>query len=137
MPLLEKHLFTQESGIPGAGQGLFTRIAIPKGTRIIEYTGKVTDWANADHQEGLNAYIYFLTEEHVIDAAKRKKSMARYANDARGMKRIKGITNNSEYVEEGLKVFIEATKNIPAGAEILVGYGKEYWDVLKKNYADL
>lgn len=137
MALLEKYLFTQSSNIPGAGQGLFTNVFIPKGTRIIEYTGKVTNWENADHQDGLNAYIYFVSDEHVIDAAKRKKSMARYANDARGMKKIKGLTNNSEYVEEGNKVYIEATKDIPAGHEILVSYGKEYWDVLKKNYAEL
>lgn len=137
MALLEKYLFTKPSNIPEAGQGLFTSIFIPKGTRIIEYTGKVTNWEDADHREGLNAYIYFLSDDHVIDAARRKKSMARYANDARGMKKIKGLTNNSEYVEEGNKVYIEATKNIPEGEEILVSYGKEYWDVLKKNYADL
>ena len=72
MALLEKYLFTQSSNIPGAGQGLFTNVFIPKGTRIIEYTGKVTNWENADHQDGLNAYIYFVSDEHVIDAAKRK-----------------------------------------------------------------
>lgn len=136
MALLTKHLFIEASSIPGAGQGLFTNVFIPKGTRIIEYTGKVTDWENADHQDGLNAYIYFVNDDHVIDAAKRKKSLARYANDARGMKKIKGIVNNAEYVEEGNRVFIDATKNIEAGSEILVGYGKEYWDVLKKNYAE-
>lgn len=136
MALLTKHLFIEASSIPGAGQGLFTNVFIPKGTRIIEYTGKVTNWENADHQDGLNAYIYFVNDDHVIDAAKRKKSLARYANDARGMKKIKGIVNNAEYVEEGNRVFIDATKNIEAGSEILVGYGKEYWDVLKKNYAE-
>jgi SET domain-containing protein len=31
------------------------------------------------------------------------------------------------------KVFIEAIKDIPAGSEILVSYGKEYWDVMKEN----
>lgn len=137
MPLLEKQLFVQESTIPGAGQGLFTQTDIPKGTRIIEYTGRVSNWENADHQEGLNAYIYYMSDENVIDASKRKKSLGRYANDARGMKKIKGIMNNCVYEEEGLKVFIKSTKAIPAGSEILVSYGKEYWDVLKKNYADL
>lgn len=137
MPFFEKELFIQDSGIPGAGKGLFTRADIPKGSRIIEYTGKVTSWEEADHQDGLNAYIYFLSDDHVIDAAKRKKSLARYANDARGLKRVKGMTNNAEYVEEGTRVYIDATKKIPAGSEILVGYGKEYWDVIKKNYAEL
>ena len=59
MPFLESQLYVGESTIPGAGQGLFTKVFIPKGTRIIQYTGKVTNWENADHQDGLNAYIYF------------------------------------------------------------------------------
>ncbi|WP_118975097.1 SET domain-containing protein [Taibaiella koreensis] len=136
MAFFAKHLYIAPSTISGAGQGLFTNTFIPKGARIIEYTGKVTDWEHADHQEGLNAYIYFVNDDHVIDAAKRKKSLARYANDARGMKKIKGVNNNSEYIEEGNRVYVDAMKNIEPGSEILVGYGKEYWDVLKKNYAD-
>jgi len=137
MPLLEKHLFVKESTIPGAGMGLFTHVAIAKGSRIIQYTGRVSTWEKADHQEGLNAYIYYMNDDNVIDASKRKNSLGRYANDARGMKKIKGLLNNCDYVEEGVKVFIEATKDIAAGGEILVSYGKEYWDVLKKNYSDL
>ena len=33
MALLEKHLFVQESTIPGAGKGLFTKVEIPKETQ--------------------------------------------------------------------------------------------------------
>ncbi|MFT4062796.1 MAG: SET domain-containing protein-lysine N-methyltransferase [Edaphocola sp.] len=138
MPIVSpKNLFIKESTIPGAGLGLFTSINIEKGTRIIRYTGRESTWAAADHQDGLNAYIYFMDEDFVIDASKRKKSLGRYANDARGLTRIKGIANNSIYVEDGRKVYIEASKNIAAGSEILVSYGAEYWKVLKKNYADL
>ncbi|PSK93052.1 SET domain-containing protein [Taibaiella chishuiensis] len=136
MALLEKQLFVKESTIPGAGHGLFTEKAIPKGGRIIEYRGKVTNWEGANHMDGLNPYIYFVSDDHVIDALRHKKSLARYANDARGMKKIKGVLNNAEYVEEGVRVFIEAKKDIPAGSEILVAYGKEYWDVLKENLKD-
>lgn len=136
MPFLEKHLFIQASTIPNAGSGLFTSVFIPKGTRIVEYKGKITTWEEANHQDGLNPYIYFVNENHVIDSLKYKKSLARYANDARGMKKVKGITNNAAYVEEGLRVFVDATKDIPAGSEILVSYGKEYWDVLKQNLKD-
>ena len=32
-----------------------------------------------------------------------------------------------------MKVYITATKNIPANGEIFVGYGKEYWDVIREN----
>ena len=125
MALLEKQLVVKRSTIPGAGKGLFTKKAIPKGTRIVEYKGKVTSWKDADHRNGGNGYIYYVKRYHVIDALPRKNALARYANDARGMTRIKGILNNSEYVEDGLKVYIQSAKDIPANGEILVGYGKE------------
>lgn len=133
MALLEKQLVVKRSAIPGAGKGLFTKKLIPKGTRIVEYKGKITSWKDADHQNGGNGYIYYVKRYHVIDALPQPKGLARYANDARGMSRIKGVTNNSEYVEDGLKVYIVSKKDIPAKGEILVGYGKEYWDVIRSN----
>jgi hypothetical protein len=77
--------------------------------------------------------VYYVKRYHVIDALPHVKALARYANDARGIARVKGITNNSQYVEDGLKVYIESTRDIPANAEIFVGYGKEYWDVIREN----
>jgi hypothetical protein len=61
--------------------------------------------------------------------------LARYANDAQGLSKVKGITNNCRYVADmdTMKVYIESVKDIPAGAEILVQYGKEYWDVIRHN----
>jgi hypothetical protein len=32
-----------------------------------------------------------------------------------------------------MRVYIESVKDIPAGGEILVQYGKEYWDVITRN----
>ena len=32
-----------------------------------------------------------------------------------------------------LRVFIEAAKDIPANSEILVAYGKEYWEAVRHN----
>lgn len=133
MALLEKQLAVKRSGLPGAGKGLFTKKFIPKGTKIVEYKGKVSSWKNADHRDGGNGYIYYVKRYHVIDALPRKAALARYANDARGLIRLQGVTNNAEYVEEGLSVYIQSTKDIPAGSEIFVGYGKEYWDVMKSN----
>ena len=133
MALLEKQLVIKRSQIPGAGKGLYTKKLIPKGTKIVEYKGKVTSWKEADHRDGANGYIYYVKRHHVLDAFPRTKAIARYANDARGFNKIKGMTNNSEYIEEGLRVFIYSLKEIPAGGEILVGYGKEYWDVMKDN----
>lgn len=126
-------LVVKKSTIPGSGNGLFTKKLIPAGTRIIEYEGKVTTWKDADHEDGDNAYIYFVKRTHVIDARKNKKWLARYANDAKGLTRVKGIVNNCEYVEESSRVYIHSKTTIPAGAEILVPYGPEYWQVIRYN----
>ena len=69
----------------------------------------------------------------MIDAMRREKSLGRYANDAGGVTKINGITNNTKYVVEDKRVFLEAKKDISAGEEILVSYGKEYWQVIKEN----
>ncbi|HRO71107.1 MAG TPA: SET domain-containing protein-lysine N-methyltransferase, partial [Chitinophagaceae bacterium] len=78
-------------------------------------------------------YIYYIDRNHVIDAGSYSKALGRYANDARGLQKVKGVTNNAVYTEENYKVFIEAIRDIPAGSEILVSYGKEYWDVIRHN----
>jgi hypothetical protein len=132
LALLEKQLIVKHSSLPGSGMGLYTKKAIPKGTRIVEYKGRITTWKEVMHDSD-NGYIFTVNNNHVIDALPQTKALARYANDARGLVRVKGITNNSIYVEDGLKVYIESTKDIPAGGEILVGYGKDYWDVVREN----
>ena|SRR5436190_11771361 len=133
MALLEKYLVVKPSKLSGAGKGLFTKKFIPKGTKIVEYKGRIGKWKNIEKNPGENKYIFYVKRDHVIDAKPFKKALARYANDARGLKKIKGLVNNADYVEKGLKVFIEAKKDIPAGNEILVDYGKEYWDVIRHN----
>jgi SET domain-containing protein len=133
MAISPKFLVVKTSTIPGSGKGLFTKKFIPAGTRIAEYKGRVSTWKEAKHEDGENAYIYYVTRNHVIDAKADKKSLARYANDAKGLTKVKGINNNCEYVEEGVRVFIHAKKDIPAGSEILVPYGPEYWQVIKYN----
>ena len=133
MALLEKQLVVKKSTLPNSGKGLFTKKAIPKGTRIVEYKGKISTWKEVDIDEGRNGYIYYISRNHVIDARPWVKALGRYANDAKGITRVKGITNNSNYVVDDMRVYIEAVKDIPSGAEILVDYGKEYWDVIRHN----
>ena len=132
MALLESELEVKKSTLPGAGLGLFAKSHISKGSRIVEYKGRRTVWKKVE-DDYKNGYIYTIDPQHVIDAKTYKKALARYANDAHGMVRKKGIKNNARYVVDGLKVFIEAMKDIPAGSEIFVSYGKEYWDVMRKN----
>ena len=133
MALLEKQLYVKKSGIPGSGKGLFTKKFIPKGTRIVEYKGKRTKWKEVKDEDGKNGYIFYINRNQVIDALRATKTLARYANDARGMVRLTGVSNNSDYVIDGHKVYIEAVKDIPAKGEILVDYGREYWQVIREN----
>jgi hypothetical protein len=133
MALFEKHLRVKKSTLPGAGKGLFTRVFIPKGEKIVEYKGKVTTWKEVKDEDGKNAYIFYVKRHHVIDAWRTLRHLARYANDARGLTRIKGIKNNCDYITEDLKAYIESKTNIPAGSEIFVDYGPDYWKVIRSN----
>ncbi len=135
MQLLEKYLLIKASTIPGCGMGLFTKKFIPKGTLIVEYKGTIKTWdqiKNRRQKEYIYAYMYAINDNRYIDASRRPKALARYANDARGLNNIKGVTNNCVYDDDGKKAFIKSVKDIPPGSEILVRYGKEYWDVKKE-----
>lgn len=133
MALLEKQLVVKKSTIPNSGKGLFTKKFIPKRTRIVEYKGRISSWKDVKDEDGKNGYIFYVNRNHVINALPVKSALARYANDARGLVRIKGLTNNCDYITDGKQAFIESKKDIPAGAEILVDYGADYWKVIREN----
>jgi hypothetical protein len=133
MAFLERQLIVKRSTLKGAGKGLFTIRDIPRGTKIAEYKGKVSNWKEVDSKEGSNGYIYYVNRDHVIDARPVKDAVARYANDAKGLARVDGVTNNCTYIIEGRKVYIKSMRHIPGGSELFVGYGKEYWDIIKEN----
>ncbi|HTF21742.1 MAG TPA: SET domain-containing protein [Chryseolinea sp.] len=133
MALLEKQLKVKRSQLPDAGMGLYTTKTIPRGTRIVEYKGRRSKWKDVRDEDGRNGYIFYINRNHVIDALPTKKALARYANDARGLARVKGMINNADYVVDGLKAYIESKRDIPAGAEIFVDYGKDYWKVIRDN----
>lgn len=131
MELLLRKLVVKKSTLPGAGKGLFTTEFIAKESCIIEYKGTITTWKDANHDDGNNAYIFYVNRNHVIDACNHPLELARYVNDAKGLQQTKGLRNNARYVVEKKRIFIYALKDIPAGSEIFVGYGKEYWDTIR------
>lgn len=132
MAYLEKYLIIQKSQLPKAGKGLFTAVDIPKDTRIVEYKGKIEKWKDVKHLDGINGYLMFMNRNVVINAEPALHAFGRYANDARGLSRITGLRNNATYVSEGNRCFIEATRKIRAGEEILVFYGAAYWRLMRK-----
>lgn len=132
MSVPAKHLKVKVSTIPNSGKGLFVMIDVPRGAIITEYVGRRTTWADVEENAD-NPYIYYIDDNNVIDAQKDIKSFGRYANDAAGFIKIPGVRNNSVYYEEDNRVFIKASKDITAGSEVLVPYGKDYWKQAKEN----
>jgi len=132
LPFLEKKLRVKKSQLPQAGKGLFTTIDIPKGTRMVEYKGRIQPWREVKDQDGINGYLMYINRNVVINGLAAVKTLARYANDAQGLVRIEGIRNNAEFISEGKRCFLDARRNIKAGEEIFAGYGREYWALIRK-----
>ena len=128
-------LYIKKSGLPGSGKGLFTDSFIPKGTKVVEYTGEIITMKEYESRTDDDRYGYMLyfNKNHCIDAYRRPKALARYANDAKGLFGKKGLFNNCMYDFYGKRGYIVAFRNILPHCEILVGYGKEYWDDMRYN----
>jgi SET domain-containing protein len=131
-------LYLKKSLIPGAGKGLFVKNEIKKGEIVCEYEGEIVPWSVCEKraEQGHEGYAFFITKNRCVDAYFTKEAIARYANDAKGIGRVEGLKNNTQYeikTRQGEKrVFIVAIKNIKPNDEVLVDYGKEYWKNLSK-----
>jgi hypothetical protein len=79
---LERQLEVKTSQLPGAGKGLFTKVDIRKGTRIVEYKGRLHRWKDIKHEDGHNGYLLYIHPNAVINAQGTLKLIGRYANDA-------------------------------------------------------
>jgi SET domain-containing protein len=127
-------LIIKKSNLPGAGKGLFTTKAIRKDSKIIEYRGEIISYNEYRRRarNEVDQYLFFLRRDLSIDAMHTLKYKARYANDAAGITRVKGLRNNSDYIIFGDTCFIVASRDIKAGDEIFVNYTKSYWDYMRK-----
>jgi SET domain-containing protein len=128
-------LIVKKSQLPGAGKGLFTTKPIKKGTKIIEYRGEIIQWKEylKRVKEEKDGYLFFIRRNKCIDAYNTPQYKARYANDANGIIRVKGLNNNAQYEIHNDRCYIVATRDIEAGEEIFVDYTKEYWDAIRYN----
>lgn len=105
-----------------AGKGAFARKRIPKGTRIIEYSGERIDADEADRRydddamEVHHTFLFGLDDGTCIDAAVR-------GNDARFINH--SCDPNCEAVEEDGRVFVEALRDIERGEELVYDYAYE------------
>jgi SET domain-containing protein len=99
------------------GLGLFAIKPIPKGKRIIEYTGPRI--ANAKVEKSYGKYFFGVNTRWSIDGSARSNT-ARYINHS--------CKPNAEAVISGGRIWIWSRKNIRPGEEITYDYGKDYFD---------
>lgn len=135
MELKNMALKVKKSQLPEAGKGLFTDKPIKKNSKIIEYKGEIIDWKEYGKRvkEDKDGYLFYINKKRCIDAFATPQHKARFANDAAGIRRMKGLKNNASYEIFGEQCYIVADRNIDAGEEIFVSYTKEYWDCVRYN----
>ena len=104
---------------PIHGRGVFALRKIPKGTRIIEYKGRLITDKEADrrysraHEHSPHTMLFSVDGGWVIDATRHGNS-ARWINHS--------CAPNCEIEEEGQRVFIEARCDIGSGEELTYDY---------------
>lgn len=130
-----ENVIVKKSTLPGAGKGLFTKVDIKKGERVLEYLGEIITEAELDRraENDIYGYAFYISKKKCIDAYYTPEALARFANDAKGIVRVEGLKNNCCYEVWKNRGWIKAERNIKAGEEILVSYGAEYWKDIKYN----
>ncbi len=122
------YLYTALSGLPGAGQGLFTAIPLYKDEVIAIFHGERLSAKDASGRasQGLDRYFMELADGTTLDAM-GVKGFAKFANDAKGSAGTALRNNALIILDDSDRVCLRATRCIRVGEEVLCGYGKRYW----------
>jgi uncharacterized protein len=99
------------------GLGLFTLEAIPAGKRVIEYKGPIVTAEEVNRRRG--RYFFEIDDNYAVDGSSRA-NVARYINHA--------CRPNAEAFVVGKRIWIWSKRNIKAGEELTLDYGKAYFD---------
>jgi hypothetical protein len=127
-------LYIAPSGIPGSGNGLFTKKDIKRGEVILVVTGIRLTPEQIEANYADSNYLLELNDES--GDCMEVTGLARYANDAEGLIVVSGLKNNAEFCsDEDQSIYMCATRNIKAGSEIFTTYGENYWSVTAENLA--
>lgn len=100
-----------------AGLGLFAGEAIPKGSCVIEYVGRVL--SQEESETSKSRYFFEISKKKTIDG-KPKINKAGYINHS--------CRPNCETKIRSGRVFVMAIRPIKEGEELTYDYGKEYVD---------
>ena len=105
----------RESGVHG--HGVYAMQSIPKGTRIIEYTGQRVSWEAAPNDENDPHTFNFGLDNGEVINPEIGGNNARWINHS--------CDANCEAVEEKDRIFIDALRDIQAGEELFYDYALE------------
>jgi uncharacterized protein len=126
MKIIEINEFTYLKKSKIHNNGVFALKFIPKGTRLMEYTGELVskeegtkrcDLSHAEHKKNPNKgaiYIFDIDEENDLDGD-TPDNYAKFINHS--------CETNCEYEQEGKKIFVQSTKDINKDEELTINYG--------------
>lgn len=106
-----------------AGLGLFTKLPIPKGEFIVEYTGPILTSKQADEKGG--KYLFETNKNRFVDGSSRK-NLARYANHS--------CKPNCEIEILQGRIYLFSKRAIEAGEELTYDYDTEYFNEFIKPF---
>jgi hypothetical protein len=123
----EKGLVVKQSTVGGAGKGLFTTKRVRRKARVAKYSARRVQRRPTPGSE----YNMRVSANKYLDGSSKQTHSGRYVNDARGSNKTSNVrfgrqrklyrADNRRYTP------IIAKRNIPAGAELLLSYGSDYW----------
>lgn len=102
------------------GKGVFALTAFAAGRRVMEYTGEVITWEEAqrrhphDPDNPDHTFYFHIDDEHVIDG-KERGNAAKWINHA--------CDGNCEAEEVDGRIFVRARRDIAPGEELSYDYG--------------
>ena len=131
--LENKTLIVKTSTIPNAGMGLFAKKDFNEGDIIGYFKGDIyTDEELYKCDVTPDKYYFVGLDNGLNINCYRSNDLVKYCNDANGL--TKGIyVNNGEIVVSRThkSAYVKAITKIPAGSEIFIDYGEDYWDSVK------
>ena len=111
----------KKSNIDRNGKGLYAIKNIKKGTKIIDYVGKIITKKQTEKSEKFDnakpIYLFNLNNRYDLDGDV-PWNIARLINHS--------CSNNCDYDGKGLKLWVTAIKNIKKGEELTCDYGFSY-----------
>ena len=108
------------------GLGLFALKKFRKGDYLVTYQGRKLTNPQAEELEARgNKSLFEINSRWTRDGSPRS-NLARYVNHS--------CAPNVETMIRGHKITYEACKGIYPGDELLVDYGKNYWDIFIKKH---